>query len=174
MSGHNKWAQIKHKKEMTDKKRGQIFSKLLRLISIAAKEELNPEFNPKLRSAIEKAKENGVPQENIQRAVNKSKDSENLEGLLIEAYGPEGIAILITATTDSRNRAVAEIKKILNDYGGKWADPGSVMWAFEKSSDGYIAKFPQEITPTVEEKLEKLVESLDDHDDVNEIFTSAQ
>lgn len=173
MSGHNKWAQIKHKKEITDKKRGQIFSKLLRSISIAAKEDSNPNYNPKLKAAIDQAKEMNVPQDNIERAIKKSSEVKDVEELLMEAYGPEGVALLITAHTDSRNRTVAEIKKLLADHDAKWADPGSVMWAFDKTQQGYQAKFPQKITAAGEEKLLNLIEALDDHDDVVKIYISA-
>ncbi len=173
MSGHNKWAQIKRKKGVTDKKRGQIFSKILRAISIAAKDDPNPSYNPHLKAAIDQAKEMNVPQENIERAVNKSSEAKDFEELVMEAYGPEGVALLITAHTDSRNRTVAEIKKILSDNGAKWADPGSVAWAFEKSTEGYNPKFPQKISKDAEEKILKLMEALDDHDDVAEIYTSA-
>jgi YebC/PmpR family DNA-binding regulatory protein len=173
MSGHNKWAQIKRKKEVTDKKRGQIFSKILRAISIAAKGDPNPNYNPRLKAAIDRAKEMNVPQENIERAIKKSSEVKDIEELVMEAYGPEGVALLITAHTDSRNRTVAEIKKILSDNEAKWADPGSVAWAFEKSAEGYNPKFPQKISQSAEEKLLKLMEALDDHDDVLEIYTSA-
>ncbi len=173
MSGHNKWTQIKRKKEVTDKKRSQIFSKILRAISMAAKEDPNPNYNSHLKAAVDQAKEMNVPQENIERAIKKSSEIKDAEELVMEAYGPEGVALLITAHTDSRNRTVAEIKKILSDHEAKWADPGSVAWAFEKTSDGYNPKFPQKISGDAEEKLLKLMEALDDHDDVVEIYTSA-
>jgi len=173
MSGHNKWSQIKHKKGITDKKRGQIFSKLSKAITIAAKNEPNAQFNIKLKSAIEKAKENQIPQDNIERAIKKASEvGENLEELLMEAYGPEGSAILIEAITDSRNRTVSEVKKILKDYDAKWADPGSVLWAFEKFNNEWRAKFPQKISEDGMKKLEILIEALDDHDDVENIITN--
>ena len=182
MSGHNKWAQIKRKKEVTDKKRGQIFSKMLKAISLAAKEDPNPSNNVRLKSAIDQAREYNVPLDNIERAIKKSEDAKDLKELLMEAYGPEGTAILILAHTDSGNRTVAEIKKILHDHDAKWADPGSVMWAFEPDTDqrglnadihGWKAKFPQKISKEAEERLIKIMEALDDQDDVSEIFTSA-
>ena len=173
MSGHSKWSQIKHKKGITDKKRGQIFSKLSKAITIAAKDEPNPQFNIRLKAAIEKAKENQVPQENIERAIKKASEAgENLEELLMEAYGPEGSAILIEAITDSRNRTVAEVKKILKDQDAKWADPGSVMWAFEKINNDWQAKFPQKISEDGMKKLETLLEALDNHDDVEDVITN--
>ncbi len=100
MSGHSHWSGIKHKKEITDQKRGKIFSKLLVTISTAAKKESDPNFNPRLRTVIAKAKEAGVPQDNIERAVKKAKETDgNLDELLFEAYGPSGIAILVEART---------------------------------------------------------------------------
>lgn len=174
MSGHNKWANIKRRKESTDKKRAQVFSKLLRAISVAAKTSPNIDANPTLKSAVEKAKKFNVPQDNIDRAIKKSSEVKDVENLLIEAYGPEGVAVLIEASTDNKNRTVSELKKIITDHSGKWADPGSVAWAFEKTHEGYEAKFPQPLSPDAEEKLIKLMEALDDHDDVNEIYASAE
>src|SRR3989338_3436736 len=149
MSGHSKWKQIQHKKGAADLKRGRIFSKLLRAISIAAKTEPNPQFNPRLRSAIEKAKENNVPADNIERAVSKASEQKNLEDVTIEAYGPEGAALIIQAITDNTNRTVNEIRNILNERGAKMATPGSVLWAFNAQTAGgqeYAAKFPQPIS----------------------------
>ncbi len=198
MAGHSHWAGIKRKKEITDKKRGQIFSKLLKAISIVAKTEPNPQFNPILRAAIDKAKESQVPQDNIDRAIKRASEAaENLEELLIEAYGPEGAAILIEAITDSRNRTVSEVKKILKDHKAKWADQGSVLWAFAQNADqrrttqadgevgadlrrnfissgesNWYSKFPQQISEEGKQKLEQLIEALDDHDDVQAVITN--
>src|SRR5579864_153859 len=111
MSGHSHWAGIKHKKEITDQKRGKVFSKLLAAISAAAKPEPNPEFNPRLRTAILKAKEASVPQENIEHAIKRAAEAgAALEELTFEAYGPGGVAIIIHAISDNRNRTVQEIK----------------------------------------------------------------
>ncbi|HPW34140.1 MAG TPA: YebC/PmpR family DNA-binding transcriptional regulator [Candidatus Paceibacterota bacterium] len=175
MSGHNKWTQIKRKKGVTDQKRGQIFSKLLRAISVAAKEGTNPTNNTRLKSIIDKARDINVPLENIERAINKSSEIGDVEDLIIEAYGPEGIAILIEAQTNNRNRTISEIKKILSDHEAKWADPGSVLWAFEKDSFSpheYHAKFPQKISDESEKKIIKILDALDEHDDVLEVYTN--
>lgn len=174
MSGHNKWTQIKRKKELTDKKRSQVFSKLLRTISITAQSNPNPETNASLRAAIERARENNVPQDNIERAIKKSSEAKNLEDLVLEGYGPEGIALIITASTNNKNRTVAEIKKIISDHGGKWADPGSVLWAFEKKDVEWEAKFPQNISKEGEAQLLELIEAIDDHDDVNDVYATAR
>lgn len=174
MSGHSHWAGIKHKKEITDQKRGKVFSKLLALISAAARTEPNPDFNPRLRTAVAKAREAAVPAENIERAIKRASDSsEGLDELLFEAYGPAGVAILVEAISSSRNRTVQEIKTILRDHNGKWAEAGSVQWAFEKTSDGWVARFPQEISNEDGEKLAALVEALEDNDDVQNVYVTA-
>jgi YebC/PmpR family DNA-binding regulatory protein len=178
MSGHNKWSQIKHKKGVSDVKRGNLFSKLLRAISIAAKDEPNPQFNPRLRTAVETAKEALVPAENIERAINKASEQKDLSEMVIEAYGPEGSAIIIEAITDNTNRTISEVKKILSDHGAKFANQGSVLWAFDAPIKGnpeaaeWKAKFPQSISEESKEKLEKLIEALDEHDDVQNVFTN--
>jgi YebC/PmpR family DNA-binding regulatory protein len=174
MSGHSHWAGIKHKKEITDQKRAKVFSKLLALISAAAKAEPNPDFNPRLRTAIATAKEMSVPQDNIDRAVKKASEAgNNLEELTFEAYGPGGIAILIEAVSDNKNRAVQEIKTILKERNGKWAETGSVQWAFEKTPSGWTAKFPQGIPEADTEKLLALIEALHENDNVQDVYTNA-
>ena len=176
MSGHSHWAGIKHKKEITDQKRGKVFSKLLKAISAAVQTEPNPDFNPRLRTAIAKAKEASVPQDNIDRAVKKATESgANLEELVFEAYGPGGIAILIEAISDNKNRAVQEIKLILKERNGKWAETGSVQWAFEKTvggENGWHAKFPQDVSDSDRMALEKLIEVLEENDDVQNVYTN--
>lgn len=175
MSGHSHWSGIKHKKEATDKKKGKIFSKLLKAITIAAGTEPNPQFNAKLRAVIDKAKENQVPADNIERAIKRASEAgENLEELLMEAYGPEGVAILIEAITDSRNRTISEVKKILKDNDAKWADPGSVQWTFERGANGWQAKFKQQISDSGKEKLQKLINDLEEHDDAQEVVTNIE
>lgn len=173
MSGHSHWAGIKHKKEITDKKRGKVFSKSLKLISAAAAAEPNPDFNPRLRTAIAKAREAGVPADTIERAVKRAADpAEKLEELLFEAYGPAGAAILIEAVSDNRNRAVQEVKTILRDHNGKWAESGSVQWAFEKKDGTWTAKFPQDAGGEDAKKLVSLLEALEDNDDVQDVYTN--
>jgi YebC/PmpR family DNA-binding regulatory protein len=175
MSGHNKWSQIKHKKGATDQKRGALFSKLAIAITAAAKNELNPQFNPHLRSAIDKAKELLMPNDNIERAIQRaSNKNEDLDELLFESYGPGNTALLIEAITDSRNRTVSEIKKLLSDHHAKWAENGSVLWAFEQSPDkNWTAKFPLDLSVEDKGKLTKLLDALDGHADVQRVITNA-
>ena len=168
MAGHSHWAGIKRKKEITDHKRGKLFSKLLAAISAAAKTEPNPNFNLRLRTAILKAREYMVPQENIERAIkNANEIGKNLEDLIFEAYGPGGAAILIYAISDNKNRSVQEIKLILKENNGKWAESGSVQWLFEQSSDtinAWKTKFPIEIKDEEKKRLLKLIEILEENE----------
>jgi len=169
MAGHSKWAQIKRQKGVADKKRGQLFSKLLKAISVAAKSEPNPQFNPRLRSAIDTAKAANVPQENIQRAISKASETKALEDIVVEAYGPEGVALIIEGITDNTNRSISEIKHILSENNAKIANPGSVLWAFEKTNGEWQPKFPQDISEESQKKIADLIEALEDHDDVQQV-----
>lgn len=136
MSGHSKWSQIKHKKALTDAKRGKAFSKSARMITVAAREKGgDPETNPKLRLAIDRAKSFNMPQENIERAIKRGTGEikgMKMEEFLYEAYGPKGIALMIQGITDNKNRTLAEIKNILTRHNGKFAQAGSVSYLFKK------------------------------------------
>jgi len=136
MSGHSKWSQIKHKKAITDSKKSKIFSRLGREIAIVVREGgADVATNFKLKAVIDKAKQYNLPQANIERIINKSagqEDSQKLEHLLIEAYGPEGSAFLITSITDNRNRTISEVRNIIAKNGGKPAAEGSVAWLFHR------------------------------------------
>ncbi len=132
MAGHSHWAQIKRKKALLDAKKSQLIGKIINAITVAAREGNNPETNPKLRNAIERAKEFKVPLENIERAIKKAEDkSLNLEEVWYEAYF-ENVSLLIKAITDNKNRTLGNIKAILNKRGGKLANPGAVRWSFEE------------------------------------------
>jgi len=136
MSGHSHARTIKRAKELTDKKRGQMFSKMARVISVAVREGgPNPETNSKLRLAFEMAKEANMPKENIGRAIKRASgeaEAEKFEEVLFEAYGPGGIAIVIEGITDNKNRTLGEIKQVLNQNNGKLVGEGSVKWMFER------------------------------------------
>jgi YebC/PmpR family DNA-binding regulatory protein len=134
MSGHSKWATTKRAKSAIDAKRGNIFTKLSKNISIAARNGVDPETNFKLRIAIDKARGFNMPKDNIERAIKRATGiggDSNIENLLYEAYGPEGVAILIEAITDNKNRAVATLKQTLGKYDGSLAGSGSVLWMFD-------------------------------------------
>lgn len=137
MSGHSHWKTIKYKKGVADAKRGALFSKISRLITVAAKEGGDdPTTNARLRLAIEHARSFNMPKENIERALERARGiapGAALEETLIEAYGPAGIALLIEIITDNKNRTLGEIRQILSKYGGKLGDKGSVQWLFEQA-----------------------------------------
>jgi YebC/PmpR family DNA-binding regulatory protein len=136
MAGHSKWAQIKHKKAATDARRGKLFTKLARAITVAAREGGgDPEGNYTLAAAIEKAKSYLIPKENIQRAIDRGtgagEGAEAIERVIYEGYGPGGAAILVEALTDNRNRTSAEVRHAFDKHGGRIGEPGSVAWQFE-------------------------------------------
>jgi YebC/PmpR family DNA-binding regulatory protein len=136
MSGHSKWAQIKRKKAATDEKRGRMFGKLLRAIEVAARDGgPNVDGNMQLASAVEKARDLSVPWDNIERAIKRGSGAEGgvrFEELVYEGYGPGGVALVIEAVTDNRNRTGQEVRHALASLGGKLADPGSVAWMFAR------------------------------------------
>ena len=137
MAGHSKWASIKHKKKATDAKRGALFTKLTRAIQVAAREGGgDPTGNPSLALAIQKAKDASMPKDNIERAIAKGTgadaDAESFESILYEGYGPAGVAILVEALTDNRNRTSAEVRHMFTKAGGNLGEPGSVAWVFDK------------------------------------------
>jgi YebC/PmpR family DNA-binding regulatory protein len=141
MSGHSKWSTIKHKKAAEDAKRGKIFTRLAREIAVAAREGgPDPEFNPRLRLAIDKAKGANMPNDNIDRAVKRGAgigdDSVVYEELTYEGYGPNGVAFIVDTVTDNRNRTLAEVKHAFNKAGGSLATSNAVLWQFDQK--GYI------------------------------------
>lgn len=144
MSGHSKWHSIKHKKGAADAKRGKIFTKHARLITIAARSGGDPDMNPGLRAAIDNAKAENVPNDNIDRAIKKGsgedKDAAILHEVMYEAYGPNGIAIIVTAITDNKNRTLTNVRTILSKNGGNMGESGSVAYMF--NFKGYFVVDP--------------------------------
>jgi len=140
MSGHSKWASIKHKKAAVDAKRGRLFSKLIREITVAAKDGGgNPDTNPRLRTAIDRAKDANMPLDNIDKAIKKGTGElpgVTYESCIFEGYGPGGIAILVETLTDNKNRTTAEVRNIFSKKGGNMAGGGSVAWIF--TPKGYV------------------------------------
>ena len=166
MSGHSRWSQIKHQKAITDRKKGQLFSKLSKLISLAARKGTNPETNLELKNAIEKGRALNMPNDNIERAIKKvsDKSATQLEEINIEAIGPGNVAIKVKAITDNRNRTVSEVRNIFSDLGAKMVPPGSISWMFNQSVSVD--------DPQIKIQLEKLFEALDDNDDVEDIISN--
>jgi len=137
MSGHSKWASIKHKKAATDAKRGKLFTKLARAITVAAREGGgDPDANATLATAIQKARDQSMPKDNIQRAIDRGtgegSDGTTIERILYEGYGPGGVALLVDALSDNRNRTGSEIRHAFDRHGGSLGEPNSVAWIFEK------------------------------------------
>lgn len=238
MSGHNKWSQIKHRKALTDAKKGKVFSKMARLITIASRAKgKDPLSNPTLRTLTDKARSLNMPIDNVERAIAKGAgelEGTQIEEFLLEAYGPGGSALLVEGTTDNRNRTISELKFLLSEHNGKPANPGSVVYLFERlglivakaspakkdelellAIDAGAQDIKQPDNETVEiytkpdeldkikkileennvkiddasllwlaknetavadpkdkERLGKLFEALDEHDDVNEVYTN--
>jgi len=163
MSGHSKWSQIKRKKGIKDQQRGQLFSKLSRLITLAVSETKipDPENNIKLRMAIQQAKAANMPKENIKRAIEKGvgPDTDNIQDMFYEAFGPEGVVFMIHATTDNQNRTFSEIKKTLDRIGGKIGSKGSVSYLFKKCALLIINK-----KETAEENIYKIADEISSFD----------
>ncbi len=155
MSGHSKWATIKHKKAALDAKRGKAFTRIIKEIMIAARSGGDPDANPRLRTAIIAAKAVSMPSDNIKRAVQRGTgelEGGQIEEVMFEGYGPGGVAVLVHVATDNRNRTVSEIRHIFSKYGGKLGEQNSVSRLFERKSQILIA-----LENTTEEKLMDLV-----------------
>lgn len=175
MSGHNKWSKIKHKKAATDAVRSKIFSKHSILITMESKKASGDINSPGLAAAIERAKKDSMPKENIERAVAKGAGAEGaaLQEVLFEGFGPGGVAILITAVTDNNNRTSQEIKHAFSKLGYQLGAPGSASWAFNKNAEGYTPSMPLELSDEDGESLANLIENLEEQADVQEIYTTA-
>ena len=174
MSGHSKWATIKHKKAATDSKRGKIFTRLIKEITIAARNGGDPDGNPRLRTAILAAKNVSMPADNIKKAV--MRGTGELEGGLIdevmfEGYGPGGAAVLVMVATDNRNRVVSDIRHIFGKNGGNLGEQGSVAWMFERKSQIIIEKELANEDTMMNLVLESGAEDLKDSGDSWEIIS---
>tara|TARA_B100000949_G_scaffold135943_1_gene119710 strand:- start:2441 stop:3163 length:723 start_codon:yes stop_codon:yes gene_type:complete len=145
MAGHSKWSNIRHRKGAQDSKRGKIFTKIIKEITVAARlHGGDQESNPRLRKAVTNARSNNIPQDNIARAIKKGTgelEGVSYEEMLYECYGPSGIAILIEVITDNKNRTVSELRHILNKNNGNLAEPGSVAWMFDRKGEILISDF---------------------------------
>ncbi len=142
MAGHNKWSQIKRKKAVLDAKRGKVFTKLIREISVAAREGGGePDFNPRLRLAVDQAKAANMPADNIERAIKRGTgelEGVTYEELTYEGYGPGGVALFIETMTDNQNRTVAEVRHLLQKHGGNLGTSGSVAWQFDRKGQIFV------------------------------------
>lgn len=177
MAGHNKWAQIKRQKGAADAAKSNLWGKLGKRIAVESKKANGDTSAAALRTAIERAKKANMPKDTIDRAVAKgtAAGSAELEAITYETYGPGGAAIIIETLTDSRNRTAQEIKHLLTKNGLALASPGSAAWAFDRSPDGeYTPKTTVQLTETDNEQLMRILDEIDNHDDVEEVFTNAE
>jgi len=155
MAGHSEWSNIKHRKEKQDKKKAKKFGKLTKEIIKEARKNPDPDDNPTLAGAIERAKDADMPKENIERALKKAKgelEGQDFKTMVYEGYGPEGVAVLIKAETDNRNRTSSYLKNTFEDFGGELGDEGCVRWIFERK--GLVKITPTSLNGTDEETLQ--------------------
>jgi YebC/PmpR family DNA-binding regulatory protein len=182
MAGHSKWNNIKNRKGAADEKRATVFAQLSKQIRIAVKEGKsdNPQFNPTLRLALDKARAANMPKDKIQRALDRGMGrgaaGATIQEVTYEAFGPGGVALLIQAVTDNLNRTGGEIRFALSRNGGSLAGPGSAKYMFERTADGhgYQTTMPMDVSDADGEALLTLIEALQEHDDVEEVFTNAK
>ena len=175
MSGHSKWATIKHKKGALDAKRGKIFTRLIKEISIAAKNGGDPDTNPRLRGAILAAKSENMPADNIKRAIQRGTGElpgANYEEFSLEGYGPGGVAVLLDINTDNRNRTVSEIRHAFGENGGNMADAGAVSYMFHKKGSIVIPKAAAKEDDLMAIALEAGAEDLHDDGENWEVLTA--
>lgn len=170
MSGHSKWATIKRKKAATDQKRGNLFTKLVKEITISAKMGGgDPSGNPRLRLAVDTARANSMPMDNIQRAIKKGTgelDGATYDEITYEGYGPAGIALIIETATDNRNRTVADIRHIMSRNNGSLGESGSVSWMFQRKGSLDVPKSSMQEDALMELLLDAGLEDLDGDDEV--------
>jgi YebC/PmpR family DNA-binding regulatory protein len=174
MSGHSKWATIKHKKGALDAKRGKIFTRLIKEISIAAKSGGDPDTNPRLRTAIVAAKAENMPADNIKRAIQRGTGElpgATYEEFSLEGYGPGGVALLIDINTDNRNRTVSEIRHVFQKNAGNMAEAGAVSWMFHKKGDIVVPKSAAKEDDLMGIVLDAGAEDLRDDGDNWEVLT---
>jgi len=176
MSGHNKWSQIQRQKGAADSNKSKVWGKLAKRIAVESKKANGDVTLPGLRAIIETAKKENMPKDSIDRAIAKgtSKDAAALDAITYETYGPGGCAIVIEALTDSRNRTAQEMKHLLSELGLALASPGSALWAFEKTAEGYTPKTTVPLSAEDDEKLMQILEKIDAYDDLQGVYTNAE
>lgn len=177
MSGHNKWSKIKNKKGSEDARRGKIFTKLNRIISVAVREGGdNPDYNPALKAAIDKAKAENMPNDNIERAIKKASgasDNLNFERVIYEGYAKDGVAVIVDCLTDNKNRTAPDIRHLFDKFGGNLGTAGSVMFMFNRKGLIEIEKDEsKDFDEFMLEALEYGAEDVSQDDDVYQVITS--
>src|SRR5436305_10372800 len=178
MSGHSKWSTIKHKKAATDARRGKLFTKILREITVSARlGGGDPKANPRLRSAVLEARSNSVPNDNIERAIKKGTgelEGEAYEEVLYEGYGPGGIAVLVEGLTDNKNRTAPEIRHLFTKHGGSLGASGCVAWMFNRRGYFAIDRAAMDEEKLMEVALDLGVDDVATEGDLYEIFTAPE
>ncbi len=176
MSGHNKFSKIKHQKAKNDAQKSKVFGKLVRFITVEAKKAGGNLKSPGLALAIEKAKKENMPNDTIDRAIKKGSGDTGavMENVVYESYGPGGVALLIIGLTDNRNKAAQEVKAILTRHGSELAAQGSAQWAFSKTPEGWVANSTMPLEEEDIQKLQVLVEELEESDEVQDVYTNAE
>ena len=178
MSGHSKWHSIKHKKGAVDAKRGKLFTKIIKEITVAARLGGGDlEANPRLRTVVAKAKEANMPKDNIEKAIKKGTgelEGYNLEEISYEAYGPSGVAIMIDALTDNRNRTIADVRSILTKGGGNLGENGCVSWIFEKKGVITLSAEKYDENTVMEIALDAGADDIQGDENVWEVTTSPE
>ena len=175
MAGHSKWANIKHRKARQDASRGKVWTKVIREITVAAKGGPDPDDNPRLRLALDKANAANMPKDNIKRAIEKGSgtgDTGALEEIVLEGYGPGGVAIMVEAMSDNRNRTVSDVRHAFSKFGGNLGTDGSVSYLFNKIGIIHVAKSYSE-EDILDIALEAGADDLVDEEDYFEIITSS-
>ncbi|MAZ30062.1 YebC/PmpR family DNA-binding transcriptional regulator [bacterium] len=175
MAGHNKWSKVKHKKAATDAVKSKIFSKHSAVIAVESRKASGDVNAPGLAAAIERAKKDSMPKDNIERAVAKGAGATGaaIDEVLYEGYGPGGVALMIQAVTDNNNRTAAEVRSAFSKSGLEMGTPGSAAWAFSKTDTGYTPNTPMDLDDETGEKLAEFIEKLEDIDDVTDVYTAA-
>jgi len=175
MSGHNKWSTIKHKKAAADAKRGKVFTKIIKEITIAARMGGGDlESNPRLRTAISSARSSNMPMDNISRAIKKGTgelEGVSYEEVVYEGYGPGGVAFIVEAMTDNKNRTVAEVRKLFSKAGGNMGETGCVGWMFDKKGQIIVKKEVADEEKIMDVALEAGAEDVQDSGEIWEILT---
>ena len=175
MAGHSKWANIKHRKARQDASRGKVWTKVIREITVAAKDGPDPNDNPRLRLALEKANAANMPKDTIKRAIEKGSgtgETGELEEIVFEGYGPGGVAILVETMTDNRNRTVSDVRHAFSKYGGNLGNDGSVSYLFKKLGIIHLSKNLSEEN-LMEVVIESGAEDFSEEDDFYEVTTEA-
>lgn len=178
MAGHNKFNNIKNRKAAQDQRRSKAFFDVTKMIRVAVKQsgDGNPDSNPALRLAVEKARSVNMPKENVQRAINralgKNDSGQSIQEVVYEGYAPHGVGIIVVASTDNVQRTASTMRFIFSRNGGSLGSPGSAAFLFAREGAEYVPTIPMDLTPEQGEAVQQLIDSLTEDEDVEEVFTN--